>query len=300
MSSSRFVRIDGLRMRVETSGRGSPLLLLHGFTGSARAMAPLGARLARRFRVIAPDLVGHGETDAPEEAEAYSLERCSRALVGLLDALDAAPAHLLGYSMGGRAALHFCVHHPERARSAVLIGASAGIAEAQAREARRRSDAALADAILRDGVAAFVEAWSRQPLFASQQRRLSESQRDALRAQRMGNRAIGLANSLRGMGAGAQEPLHQALAGVGVPLLLLAGRDDPKFQEIARDLASRLPGAELAWISRAGHAAHLENPSDVVSRAIRHFQAHDAPAPSRGLQALSGTRSRCEEEETRW
>ncbi len=265
----------GSALHVEQRGAGRPVLLLHGFTGSTRTLDDVaeGLRAAARS-TIAVDLLGHGESDAPREAAAYAMERCSASLVRVLDAAGAGRADVLGYSMGGRVALGLAVAHPERVRSLVLIGASAGIADPAERAARRSADDALADAIERDGVPRFVERWLAQPLFASQAR-LGPAFLAAARAQRLRNRAHGLAGSLRGMGTGAQPPLHSALGALAVPMLLVVGAEDAKFRAIAETLARCAPVARVAEISDAGHAAHLENPSAFLAETLRFLTALD-------------------------
>ncbi len=263
----------GCALHVEQSGEGPPVLLLHGFTGSVRTLdgAAEGLRAAGRS-TIAVDLLGHGGSDAPREASAYTMERCTENLVRVLDATRTERTDVLGYSMGGRAALVLAAAQPERVRSLVLVGASAGLADPAERAARRQADEALADAIERDGVARFVERWMSLPLFASQAR-LGPAFLDAARAQRLRNRAHGLAGSLRGMGTGAQRPLHAALGTLAVPMLLVVGAGDAKFRAIAEDLARRAPNARVAQIPGAGHAAHLEHPSAFLAETLRFFTA---------------------------
>ena len=166
-------------------------------------------------------------------------------------------------------ALDFGVHHPGRCRSLAVIGARPGFADPAVRRARRDADEALARAILERGVPAFVDAWMDLPLFRSQ-RRLGAAWLAAARAQRLRCRARGLAGSLRGMGAGAQEPLHDRLSALGCPVLVCVGEEDSRFREPARELVRLLPGAELAVVPRAGHAAHLENPA-ATGRRLREF-----------------------------
>jgi 2-succinyl-6-hydroxy-2,4-cyclohexadiene-1-carboxylate synthase len=264
------MEIDGLRLHVELRGQGPDVVLLHGFTGSTRSMASVAQGLAGRFRTLSIDLVGHGRSEAPHTAERYAMSRCVEQVAGALDALIAKRAHLLGYSMGGRVALALCAARPERVASALLVGASAGIADPDARAARRRADEALAERIERDGVPAFVDAWMAQPLFETQHRRLSAAALTAAREQRTDNRAPGLANALRGMGTGAQEPLHASLASVRVPVCLAVGEEDDKFRALAADLAQRMPTSRIETIPAAGHAAHLENPAAFLG-AARHF-----------------------------
>lgn len=121
-----------------------PLVLLHGFTGSHRSWDAVVPALASIGRCVAVDLPGHGESDFEADAGAYSMESASTALASSLDALRVGPATLIGYSMGGRLALYFALTRPERVRRLVLESASPGLATEAEREARRRSDEALA------------------------------------------------------------------------------------------------------------------------------------------------------------
>ena len=142
----------GVRLHVEEAGRGEPIVLLHGFTGSSRAMAGVAAGLSDTYRTFSIDLVGHGRSAAPRDAADYSMAACVAQLGAVLDSLDLREAHLIGYSMGGRVALAFGVDHPARVRSALLIGASAGIRDEAQRQDRVRADEALAERIEREGV----------------------------------------------------------------------------------------------------------------------------------------------------
>lgn len=276
----RIETVGGVSLCVRECGSGPPLLLLHGFTATARSLDALSESLAGAHRVIAPDLVGHGASDAPREVAPYRMEACVAQLCALLDALDSGPVGVLGYSMGGRLALALLAYMPERIRAGLLVSASAGIALPGARAARVRDDEALALRIESRGVAAFVDAWLAQPLFASQLRRQSASERAQTRAERLANRAHGLANSLRGMGSGAQPPLHVHLPDITCPVVLAVGEEDEKFQRIASALADDLPRGRVHRIPRSGHAVHLENPTALRELARSHFAA-GAPA-SRG------------------
>ena len=270
----------GVNLHTVVEGDGSPVVILHGFTGGAASMAGAAAGLRERHRVIRIDLVGHGDSDAPRDGTAYRMESCVDQVAGVVDALDARPAHFIGYSMGGRVALALCVWRPELAASAILIGARAGIADADERAARVRDDRALADRIERDGVSSFVDHWMALPLFASQ-RRLGAKALAAARKERLANRAHALALCLRGMGAGAQPPLGDRLGAVRAPVCLVAGEEDAPFRSIAEVLARELPRARVEVVPAAGHAAHLENPSAFL-RITRRFLAEvdaDRPTP---------------------
>jgi 2-succinyl-6-hydroxy-2,4-cyclohexadiene-1-carboxylate synthase len=262
------LHVDDITLHIEQTGAGPPLLLLHGFTGSSATWSWHATHFAPHFRVIALDLIGHGSSDAPPDPERYRMERCVEDVLAALDALGVARANLLGYSMGGRVALHLAVAAPARISALVLESSSPGIADLAERRARIAADEALADAIEREGLEVFVDRWERLPLFASQAT-LPRDVRARLRAQRLGNQPRGLANSLRGMGAGRQEPLWERLAALDIPVLLIAGELDAKYCAIARRMAASLPGSQTAIVTGAGHAVHLEQPDLFAQHVIR-------------------------------
>jgi 2-succinyl-6-hydroxy-2,4-cyclohexadiene-1-carboxylate synthase len=284
----------GVSLRGIDEGSGEPVLVLHGFTGRSESMEGVAAGLREDFRVLRLDLVGHGESDAPEDPAAYGMERCVEQVEACLDALALPRVHVLGYSMGGRTALALAARRPGRVRSLVMVGASAGIAAPEARTERVRADEALALDIEREGLAAFVERWMALPLFASQAR-LGPAFLAAAREERLRNDPRGLARSLRGMGGGAQPPLHDALPGLDLPVLLAVGALDEKFRGIADALAARLPRARIATIEEAGHACHLEQPERFLEAARGFLREHGgdrtAAAPAPGAASAAGTRA---------
>ncbi|HLI69596.1 MAG TPA: 2-succinyl-6-hydroxy-2,4-cyclohexadiene-1-carboxylate synthase [Ktedonobacteraceae bacterium] len=259
------IEVNGVQIGVllgsESQGCQQTLVLLHGFTGSAegwRDLFPLLERPGRRL--IALDMLGHGHSDAPEDPRRYSIEHCQADILAVLEALGIRPgeAIMLGYSMGGRIALYTAFSGFFRAL--ILESASPGLADPTEREQRRLNDEALAELIENEGIETFIDFWEKLPLFASQ-RSLSPEARAALRAQRLTNRASGLANSLRGVGTGVQPALQERLPALDLPALLLAGELDDKFRQIARQMAERIPQAHLQIVPGAGHAIHLEQPA---------------------------------------
>ena len=265
-----LTRLNGLDFYIEREGSGPPLLLLHGFTGSLRTWDELRPRLLRSAQVVVVDLIGHGRSAAPTDHGRYTLEWSARDLAALLDSLEMDAVDLLGYSMGGRVALHFAVEAPERVRRLVLESASPGIADDAERGQRARSDAALAHRILDHGVAAFVDDWERQPLLEPAAH-VSADRRAVQRAQRLQNDPIGLANSLRGMGAGQQTPLWDRLAEVRNPVHLIVGESDARYRQIAERMRQLMPAAEVSVVPEAGHTVHLDQPrllADLVAAIL--------------------------------
>ncbi|MBI4570486.1 MAG: 2-succinyl-6-hydroxy-2,4-cyclohexadiene-1-carboxylate synthase [Chloroflexi bacterium] len=265
------IAVNGVQLNAVMRGEGPSLLLLHGFTGSSGTWTPyLDAWPG--VKTIAVDLLGHGASDSPGDPERYRMERCVGDLVALLDRLGIERTAVLGYSMGGRVALHLALSAsggPERLWALVLESASPGIEDASEREERRRSDEALAERIEREGLERFVAYWEEQPVFASQSR-LPDAVRAELRRQRLGNNPVGLANSLRGLGAGRQEPVLHQLGELRVPVLLIAGALDQKYCDLARRMAAVLPCAQMEIVPEAGHTVHLEQP-EAFDRVVRAF-----------------------------
>lgn len=253
-----------------------PVVLLHGFTGSAEAMSGLAEGLSDTYRVLAIDLPGHGKTQMPQSALRYfSMESTVSCLWDALDELGAERVNLAGYSMGGRVALSAAVARPKRVTSVVCLGASPGIADPIKRSERKEADEALANSILSDGVEQFVDSWLAQPLFASLASRLSPADFQASRQQRLANTAEGLAFSLRGIGTGSMKPLHDALAGAEFPCLWVAGAEDAKFAAIAEEMSATMPNGRCALISDAGHSVHLENPAATLSAICDFLSEHN-------------------------
>ena len=267
--------VDGLRWEVRVRGTGTPLLLLHGFTGRATSWGAHATALARRFRLITVDLPGHGRSGIPVDPARVSVERSADDLATIVGRVGAAPADVLGYSLGARIALRLAVAHPGVVRRLILESPSAGIVSGTDRRARVTADAALADRLERDGIEAFVDEWERQPVFASYAS-MPPARLARLHAERLRNRPAGLAVSLRAAGQGSMEPLHDRLGEVRAPTLVIAGARDRAGCERAVAIAAGIPGARLETITEAGHAPHLETPNRFRRLALTFLEEDPA------------------------
>lgn len=168
------------------------------------------------------------------------------------------PATFIGYSMGGRLALHVALAHPDVVTALVLVSATAGIEDDAERAARRASDDALADRAEAIGAAAFVDEWVAQPMFAG-----------VPPVDRCRDVAT-IAGHLRLAGTGTQEPLWPRLGEITVPVLVVTGARDTRFCALGERLAAGLPDARLVVIEGAGHAVPFERPDAFVA-AVRAF-----------------------------
>jgi 2-succinyl-6-hydroxy-2,4-cyclohexadiene-1-carboxylate synthase len=233
--------------------------------GAGSAFDHLRDALGTRFRVIVPDLPGHGRS-----APASSWDH---ALADLAETLPPDALFLAGYSMGARLALAFALRWPQRVRALLLESGSPGIAGAHERAMRRAEDERLAELALAEGIAAFVARWEDHPTLATL-RALPAPLAASLRERRLRNSAVGLASALRHLGAGTQPSLWEELPRLRCPVLLLAGERDAKFVDVARRMATAMPGARLSLLSSSGHAPHLEAPDQYASALTGFFTQH--------------------------
>jgi 2-succinyl-6-hydroxy-2,4-cyclohexadiene-1-carboxylate synthase len=244
-----------------TRRRRDRVVFLHGFTQTGTSWQAIGDRFRDRCDTEAPDLPGHGRSSDLR----LDLPGAARWL-----AETAGRATYVGYSLGGRLALHLAVAHPELVERLVLVSTTAGIADSAERSARRAADEERARELERDGVAAFVERWLALPMFANLRNRPAEPSvgSSADRAQvaaRLANTVDGLASSLRLAGTGTQDSLWSRLTELSMPVLIVAGALDAKFVAIAHQMNELIPNSELAIVADAGHVVHLARPDPFVT-----------------------------------
>lgn len=266
---SVFVERDGIRYHIRIAGQGSPLMLLHGFTGSSQSWEYVSPTLSRTHTVIRPDLLGHGKTTSPKAADRYKITLAAADIVAILDSLDIEHTALHGYSMGGRLALYVALNYPSRIEMLSLESASPGLRTANEQAARVESDDALAREIIANGIPNFIDYWERIPLFETQSR-LDSAIIAAQRRRRLENSAIGLANSLRGMGTGRQPNLWPQIHELMMPVLLTSGQLDTKFTTTALEMARSIPKVRQVVVPDCGHAVHLECPEQWLA-AVEQF-----------------------------
>jgi 2-succinyl-6-hydroxy-2,4-cyclohexadiene-1-carboxylate synthase len=239
----------------------SPLLCLHGFTGSPRSWDFLGD--PRTTPRITPALVGHIGSTAGADVLRFEDEVDRMAAL----ATDVASLHVVGYSLGARLALGFTLRHPARVARLTLISAHPGLTTASERAERRASDAAWCDLLETRGIEAFVSAWQAQPLWASQAR-LPAAVSTQKQKERLSQTAAGLGRSLCVTGLAEMPNYLPALAEVRAPVDVLAGALDHKFSDFAQVISRNIAHARLEIVPEAGHDLLLERP-DFITRVIR-------------------------------
>ncbi|HKH79598.1 MAG TPA: alpha/beta fold hydrolase [Solirubrobacteraceae bacterium] len=236
------------------------VVLLHGFGGTRHAWdGVISALEPERYRLLALDLPGHGgAADAPRP---ITFAGCVEHVLALSPERFA----LCGYSLGGRVALHVALAAPERVARLVLVASTAGIEDDAQRAGRSRADRRLADELERIPFEEFIERWCSQPLFAEDPPALDVLARADLRRNRPG----ALAAVLRGIGTGEMRPLWDSLGELKMPVTVVVGDRDTKFQALGRRMVELLPDAELRVVAGA-HRLTLENPEAVARLLAGH------------------------------
>jgi 2-succinyl-6-hydroxy-2,4-cyclohexadiene-1-carboxylate synthase len=233
------------------------LVLLHGFTNSGASWEPVISGLGERYRALAPDIRGH----------ASASDRQPVTLAAVIDdvaALTPGPFTLVGYSQGGRIALHVALALPDRVTRLLLIGASPGIEDAAERAERRAADARLAEEVESMTTEEFARQWAQTPILSDIPPDIAAmSHQDRLRSTPQG-----LASALRGLGTGSLPSLWERLPELRMPVALVTGERDTKFTALAHEMAARIPDVSVTIVPGAGHAVHLERP-DAVVQALR-------------------------------
>ena len=237
------------------------LIALHGFTGESSDFTALQGHLTPETKLLAPDFPGHGKLRHQRNPLEYTMES-HLALISEAAATDT-KVTLLGYSMGGRLALHWALAHPEKVERLILVGASPGLATADARAERQLADATLADFIQARGLTAFFKYWHNQTFFQPMLG-LPAEQLAPILARRALNDPDGLALSLRHVGTGSLPSLWNRLKEIRCPVDLVTGEMDVKFTRLAREMGPHLPKVRHSVVEGAGHAVHLERPGDLA------------------------------------
>jgi 2-succinyl-6-hydroxy-2,4-cyclohexadiene-1-carboxylate synthase len=233
------------------------ILFLHGFSHTGASWDPVLVALRESGAgviALTPDIRGHGSAS---ERQPVDLTAVMEDLAELISERCV----VVGYSMGGRLALHLALRHPTEVERLVLIGASPGLAAAEEREARRRSDDQLADELERSSIDEFAVGWAQTPVLAG----LPPAVAERARVDRLRSRPAGLARALRGLGTGVLPSLWDRLSELTMPATLVVGQRDRKFQSIAGAMAESIPRTEVVLVPGAGHAVHLEAPQRVAS-----------------------------------
>jgi len=245
------LRVDHGELFFECSGKGHPVVLLHGFGLDSRMWEPQWETFSSAFRVIRYDLRGFGRS-SPVPAERYSHEDDLKAL---LLSVDAPIAHVVGLSMGGRMALRFAAAYPAMVRSLVLADSALdGYAWSDDWQRRWKE---MCECAKEGRIAEAKRKWFEHPLFASAR---STSSLASHLSEMIGDYS-GWHWRNSDTAPAPSPPLAERLGEIRTPTLAITGsRDLPDFLAIAEKLTAEMPMARRKIIPGAGHMVNLEAP----------------------------------------
>lgn len=232
------------------------LIFLHGFSGDSREWQPIGERFMACSRLYI-DLPGHGDS---AEISVASFRQLNEALCDTLNSYNILSYWLIGYSLGGRVAMHFACSQPAGLLGLIVEGGHPGLADAAARQARLLSDGQWAQRFRVEPLVDVFNDWYQQQVFAS----LSGEQRQNLVALRSQNNGPALATMLEATSLAVQPDLRSALQKAPFPFHYLCGEFDSKFRALAAEVS-----ADCHVIVDAGHNAHRESPDGVANCLAR-------------------------------
>ncbi len=247
------LRSDDAVLCYEVSGSGPDLVLLHPFPLNHHFWDGVIPTLTQRFRVITPDLRGHGESELGNGAA--TMEKHAEDLLRLCQTEGVSNATFVGVSIGGYLLFEFWRRHRERVAALVLSNTRASAETAESRANRLR----VADQVLNEGTGAFIEDMLGK-LFAPATKFERPDIVEAAHRMMQSMSAEDIAGVQRGM---ADRPDSvETLGTIDVPTLVVAGEQDIPPLSAAELMRDRIPGSTLHIIPNAGHYAAMERPEE--------------------------------------
>lgn len=258
------VRVNQVDIAYDDHGIGQPVIFLHAFPLNRSMWSDLMVALLKeqRFRLIAPDWRGFGESEI--NTDRTTMELLADDVAALMDALGMQQAVLCGLSMGGYAAFAFLRKYPERVRGLILADTRPG-ADSEEGKANREKVAQLVE---EQGSGAIADL--QIPNLLAEYTRKHHSDVEA-RVRQMINAATsaGIAAASRGMALRADST--DLLTRISCPTLVVVGENDGVIPlTVVHDYVEIIPGARFAVIPQAGHLSNLEQPEAFLHR-VREF-----------------------------
>ena len=240
------------------------VFLLHGFTGSSNDWIGIIPNLNKKYSYVAVDLIGHGLSDSPNELEHYKTPSLITQLGDIFKYFTKDRFILIGYSMGGRAALSYAVDFPVKLAGLILESTSAGLADEKLRQQRILHDEQVIEILEKKPLEEFFKFWMSQDLFTSL-KNLPSEKLEKIQNSKFKIQKTGLINSLRGFGTGVMTPLHDKLNSIKCKTLLITGELDSKFSNINREMKKKIINSRHEIVKDSGHIVHFEKQGEFVN-----------------------------------
>jgi pimeloyl-ACP methyl ester carboxylesterase len=256
------IKANGIEMNYELSGQGKTLVLIHGFTDNLNMWFNQVPEFSKLYQVLTYDVRGFGQTE--KTPGPFSMDMFAKDLSELLKVLGIPSACVLGYSMGGRIALEFCMKYPQEATGLVMANSIVGAPTTPEREERTKMMIEMIQGGNNEMISEIMTVNSFSPGFKEKDPNVF-NQYKAIKLQ---NDPSGYLPVMMAMGAAAQVKID--LDQVKCPVLMLAGTADNFMPlNVAEEMHKKMPGAVLKTFP-TGHIAAIEAPKD-FNEAILAF-----------------------------
>jgi pimeloyl-ACP methyl ester carboxylesterase len=278
--------VNGVELYFEDTGNGFPVVFCHEFAGDYRSWEPQVRAFGHRYRCITYSQRGFLPSSVPADPHQYSQELLIEDLKALLDRLQIASAHLVGFSMGGSVVLNFGLRYPDLCRSLSVVGAGAGNTNRERFEQDIRDVVSL---IRTGGMRAFADSYSAGPIRTPFKRKDPYGW-SVFREQLAEHSAEGQANTMQGVMLTRPTifSLEAPLRALEVPTLVAIGDEDEPCVEVAVFLKRTVPGAGLLVLPQAGHAINLEEPAIFNAALLDFFGLVEAERWARRSSVTTG------------
>ena len=252
------------------SGSGAPLLIVHGFGGSAVDFASQIEGLAANRRVLAIELRGHGRSSKSSEVASYTIDHIVDDLAAWLPTVVEEPIHLLGHSMGGRVCMRFGFIRRDLIRSMVLANTTAWKFDVDDPAVHERR-LTFFRSIQPDTPMAALESDETPLILAANSLEMLARRREVNESlDPMACKALGLA-----LFDGGLQPIDHLLGDIDAPVLVIAGEYDHPYADHAENLASAVSNGSLVMIAGAYHSPQLTHATQWREAVNAHLNAAD-------------------------
>ncbi|WOT06920.1 2-succinyl-6-hydroxy-2,4-cyclohexadiene-1-carboxylate synthase [Shewanella sp. DAU334] len=254
--------------------RAPAIVLLHGFLGSKEDWSRVTEVLAEHYYCICIDLPGHGSSHQ-HTLTTPGFSDCVALIQQTLSSLTVQQYHLVGYSLGGRIALHLARQSPEQVQSLILESCHPGLTSYADKAARKANDAQWAAKLASLTILDFLAQWYQQPVFAD----LSPQKRQVMIKLRSSNNAIALGNCYQSTSLAEQADLWDTPAIIKAPCYFIAGDDDQKFTALATRWQQQST-IKLHVAEGCGHNVHSAAPALFSQLVLQLIQPQLPSSPS--------------------
>lgn len=263
------LKIEGLTFYVDINKSNNlnkkiPIIFLHGFMGNSLDWEGLSKLISDKYRPIKIDLIGHGKSSKPSTKKYYSAKSIIKQINLIVKKLRIEKFVLVGYSMGGRAAIAYSLKYPKNILALILESSTFGIKNIAERRKRRNADFVLSQNIITGGIKKFLEKWIENPMFGKLKIPLS-----IIKKREITNTA-GYQNILTEFSQGKTPNYWKQINKISFPLLLITGANDKKFTKINCEIKKLVPTSQHITVKNTGHNVHLEKPQ-VFANFVNKF-----------------------------